>query len=189
LAEELYQKLTGAESVHLTDWPEAGHMSELVLGEMVEVRDYVNQTLAIRAANRLKVRQPLALLTVPKLGSFVDYAEILTDEVNVKAVEQGSSLELDITLTPGLRKEGQSREVIRSVQAARKKAGLQVDDRIILALYTDDTRLQEALEAHRETIAAETLANRLELTKDKSLGFTESVMVEGLVLQVSLAKA
>src|SRR5258706_4938206 len=31
LAEELYQKLTGGESVHLLDWPDGGHINELLL--------------------------------------------------------------------------------------------------------------------------------------------------------------
>jgi isoleucyl-tRNA synthetase len=188
LADELFQKLTGAESVHLTDWPQAGHRSELVLGEMAEVRDYVNQTLAIRAANKLKVRQPLALLTVPKLGSFVDYAEILTEEVNVKAVEQGSTLELDISVTPTLRQEGQVREIIRFIQAARKKAGLQVDDRISLYLYSSDKQLQKAIEAHQETIAAETLAANIQAAP-AGLEHSEDVVVDGLPLSIKLSKA
>jgi isoleucyl-tRNA synthetase len=41
LAEELYQKLTGGESVHLLNWPVAGRVNELVVGEMETVRDYV----------------------------------------------------------------------------------------------------------------------------------------------------
>ena len=187
LAEELYQRLTGAESVHLTDWPAAGHVSDLVLKEMAEVRDYVNQTLAIRAANRRKVRQPLALLTVPTLGSFVDYLEILTEEVNVKTVEQGSTLELDITITPALHREGLAREVIRLVQTARKKAGLQVDDRINLALKPEDADLRDAIEAFTDLIATETLANSL-VIDISTPAYEETVTVDSKQLQIALSK-
>jgi isoleucyl-tRNA synthetase len=187
LAEELYQKLTGGESVHLEDWPAAGHINELVLSEMSEVRDFVNQALALRAENRLKVRQPLALLSVPKLGSFVDYVDILKEEVNVKAVEQGSSLELDISLTPSLIREGQMREVIRLVQNARKKAGLNVDDRIALTLHSESPDLTEAISSHRETIIAETLATSLKIAHN-TYAYGEIAKVDGQELELSLEK-
>ncbi len=66
LAEELYHNLTGdEESVHLKDWLPAGRTNDLVAGEMETVRDYVNQGLSMRAKAGLKVRQPLASVTVP----------------------------------------------------------------------------------------------------------------------------
>jgi len=185
LADELYQKLTGGESVHLQDWLPAGHINELLLTEMAEVRDYVNQALSIRAENRLKIRQPLALLAVPRLGAFVDYADILKEEVNVKSVQQGSQLELDIKLTPDLMREGLMREVIRNVQSARKKAGLNVDDRIKLQLLTDDAELKKAITEHLETILAETLAQR---AAAEALSYHETVTVDARPLDISLEK-
>ena len=60
-----------------------------------------------------------------------DWAEeIIREEVNVKKVEHGEILALDKTLTEELKREGFVRELIRAVQATRKKAGLNVDDRI-----------------------------------------------------------
>jgi len=47
LAEELFRNLTGEESVHLTDWPEVGHVNELVVRDMETVREYVNQALSL----------------------------------------------------------------------------------------------------------------------------------------------
>lgn len=186
LSEELYQKLTGGESVHLVDWPKAGRVNELVVKDMETVRDYVNQGLSIRAKERLKVRQPLASVTVPSLGEFVNFEDILTEELNVKAVKQGKELALDLELTPELQREGMMREVVRHVQNARKQAGLNVDDRILLSLATADSELTEAIKEFADTITAETLAT--ELTGD-SYDYKAEVKVEGSPLTLSLQKA
>jgi len=187
LADELYQKLTGGESVHLQDWLPAGHVNELVVTDMEQVRDYVNQGLSLRAQNKLKVRQPLASVTVPRLGEFVNFTDILQDELNVKSVLVGDELALDLELTPELKREGLMREVVRHVQSARKAAGLNVDDHISLVLKTDDSDLRVAIDEHAKTIQSETLADHLAKTGEKSYEIT--VKVEGSELQVSLEKS
>ena len=78
------------------------------------------------------------------------------------------------------------REVVRHVQAARKAAGLQVDDRIALALHSADEELSRALEEHRETIMGETLAKELGNAIGKG---AQIVKVEGAQLSLSLRKA
>lgn len=185
LAEELYKKLTGGESVHLLDWPVAGHVNELVVGEMETVRDYVNQGLSIRAKERLKVRQPLANVTVPTLGQFVNFEDILTEELNVKSVKKGKELLLDLEVTPELKREGLMREVVRHVQNARKQAGLNVDDRIKLSLIANDDDLKKAIVEYEKTIAAETLAETL---TQAEYDYSADLKVEGMSLKVSLQK-
>lgn len=185
LAEELYQKLTGGESVHLLDWPTAGRINEPVVQDMETVRDYVNRALSLRAKERVKIRQPLASVTVPTLGEFVNFEDILTDELNVKKVVQGTELALDFAITPELRREGLAREVVRHVQAARKDAGLNVDDRIQLSLTTDNDELQKAITEHADTIANETLANDI---SESTYGYQTEVKVEDARLVVSLEK-
>lgn len=186
LAEELYQKLTGGESVHLLDWPVAGHVNQLVIDEMAELRGYVNEGLSLRAQSKMKVRQPLAAITVPRLGEFVDYVDILREELNVKNVVAGNTLSLDMNLTPELKREGLMREVVRHVQSARKAAGLHVDDRIMLMLTTTENELQEAINAHRDEIMAEVLATSL---ADGDYSYGTTVKVEAMELGVSLQKA
>lgn len=185
LADELYKKLTGGESVHLLDWPAAGHVNELVVGEMETVRDYVNQGLSIRAKERLKVRQPLASVSVPTLGQFVNFEDILTEELNVKTVKKGKELSLDLEVTPELKREGLMREVVRHVQNARKQAGLNVDDRIKLSLVTNDDDLKKAIVEYEKTIMAETLAETL---AQAEYDYSAELKVEGMPLKVSLQK-
>ena len=85
---------------------------------------------------------------------------MLTEELNVKEVMTGGEVAIDETITPELKREGMMREVIRHVQSARKSAGLNVDDRIVLSLDTDDEQLKLAIDEHSQTILDETLAEK-----------------------------
>ncbi|MGF3053886.1 isoleucine--tRNA ligase [Microbacterium sp. YY-03] len=69
----------------------------------------------------------------------------------------GGFVLLDTVTTPELEAEGIARDAIRVVQEARKNAGLEVSDRIVLALNVAPA-IAEALNTHAELIAAETLA-------------------------------
>ena len=193
LAEELYQKMTGAgvvnseipESVHLLDWPEAGLIDEAVLTQMAKTREIITAGLAERMKKteseaQIKVRQPLAKLVYAgeKLDDF--YEQIIMEEVNVKSVEHGEALVLDKTLTPELLEEGKIRELIRFVQAARKKAGLNVDDRIRLMVS------MEVPETYREMLMNEVLAE--ELVNEGNFAYDEIVKVQGENVAISLEK-
>ncbi len=128
---------------------------------MEAVREYVNQGLSIRSKEHQKVRQPLVSATVTSLGKFVDFEDILCEELNVKTIKVGSEFELDLVVTPELKSEGFAREIIRCIQSARKDAGLNIDDRIVLVLETKDNDLKSAIKAYKDIIMAETLATEL----------------------------
>ena len=198
MAEELHYNLTGdTESIHLKDWLPAGKVNESVMGDMDLVRDYVNQGLSLRSKANMKVRQPLAGVTLK--GDSLDnyYKEILLEELNVKSVTFNATLEthdaahavssdtvsLNIELTPELKREGLMREVVRHVQSARKNAGLNVDDRIVLNLETDDADLKKAIVEHSNTIESETLAAMGEVSENMV-----EVSVEGSKLAICLRK-
>jgi isoleucyl-tRNA synthetase len=76
--------------------------------------------------------------------------------------EGAHAVALDLAISEELREEGYAREIVHAVQNARKAAGLAVEDRIELAL-DGDLALLEAVEVHRDYLAAETLAVTLEL--------------------------
>lgn len=195
LSEELYQKLTGGESVHLVDWPEVGHINELILKHMAYVKWAVNEGLSLRAKEGIKVRQPLSAVHIEGAVELSDDLKtIIAEELNVKQVqlsvgsEDQATIQLSTKITAELKREGLMREIVRHVQSARKKAGLNVDDRIELSLSTDDKVTSEAIKEHQDTIKAETLATTLHDTK-KDLAYHEEVKVEGQMLEISLAKA
>ena len=68
----------------------------------------------------------------------------------------------NLTMTDELKAEGYARDAIREIQDTRKKAGLDVGDRIALTVFVPDNRLAE-LDAHRELIQKETLATTVSL--------------------------
>ena len=224
LAEELHHNLTGDnESIHLKDWLPAGAVNEQVLADMARTRELINAGISLRMKkdeqqDSIKIRQPLqqAWYAGEKLDDY--YQQIMADELNVKNIEHLSDLaehlaargdtevlskpeswvDIDKTITPELKREGLMREVIRHVQSARKKAGLQVDDRITLQLVVPEgqteadlttgadtaEQLRQAINEHAETIAHETLAHFGE-----AVDHEVKVAIEGQPLQITLQKA
>jgi isoleucyl-tRNA synthetase len=243
VAEEIYRGLTGARSVHLADWPDAEALpaDARLVAEMDRVRDAASAARTLREKQGVRVRQPLASMTIagPGAAALAPYAGLLADEVNVKEVRFAESIEawarvqlavnarvagprlgaamkgvlaaaregrfeprangavavagevleagewqlrlepkpgiaceplasseaivvLDLVLTDALVEEGIARDVVRSVQQARKEADLHVADRIRLALVVPDD-WRAAVERFRGWIAEQTLARSVDL--------------------------
>ncbi|MDB5185733.1 MAG: ileS [Candidatus Saccharibacteria bacterium] len=196
LAEELYQKLTGGESVHLLDWPEVGHVNELILTEMKDIRKGIELGLSARAAEGVKVRTPLSSVNIQLTVTVNDnrvqpYLDIIKEELNVKDAQFGPKAEsvsvtLNTVMTPELKREGMMRDAVRHIQHARKQAGLNVDDRIRLVLKAEDIELSKAISEHLDTIKSETLASHLRT--DGKAAYEVEVNVEGAKLTVGLEK-
>ncbi|SDC66779.1 Isoleucyl-tRNA synthetase [Sanguibacter gelidistatuariae] len=262
LSEEIWRGLTGGRSVHLTDWPvltadgaptEAGLVlaaDPALVASMDRTRSVVSLSLGLRKAHQLRVRQPLATLTVvvEDTAALEPYTALLQSELNVKSVALvplaegaaekfgisrrlnvnaraagprlgrgvqaaikaakvgdwhtdadgvvvvitpdgevplvegeyelvtvvgddasgaatvaaavlpgGGFVVLDLELTDTLIAEGYARDVVRDVQDARKAAGLNVGDRIVLSLDVPAQWIL-AVDEHRDLIARETLA-------------------------------
>jgi isoleucyl-tRNA synthetase len=126
--EAIWRGLTGGASVHLEDWPDVSDWPEEqeLAGAMDLVRSVCSMALGLRKAHQLRVRLPLASLTVahPAAGSLVPFTELIAEEVNVKAVElsaEPASLgRFELAVNPrvlGPRIGGQVQQVIRAVKA------------------------------------------------------------------------
>ena len=259
VGEEIWRGLTGGRSVHLEDWPDAASfpVDDTLVSAMDRVREIASAGLALRKARGLRVRLPLARLTIVsnETAGLAPFGDILSEELNVKAVEfetldtgsldqhgiarrltvnaralgprlgkqvqqviqaakagdwtvtddvvtvGGTRLEpgefdleleaadvasaiaflsgdgfviLDTSTTPELEAEGLARDVIRAIQDTRKAAGLEVSDRIQLAVTGSDAGDIDALTLFAETIAGETLAVAwvFELSADPALTAT-----------------
>lgn len=90
VSEEVWRGLTGGESVHLTDWPEAGLFPEDrgLVDTMDSVRDIASAGLALRKAHGLRVRLPLASLTIvtDRASELESFRDIVAEELNLKSV-------------------------------------------------------------------------------------------------------
>ncbi|MBD8102685.1 isoleucine--tRNA ligase [Plantibacter sp. CFBP 8775] len=90
ITEQIWTGLTGERSVHLTDWPEPEAFPEdaALVEAMDRVREVSGVTLALRKQAGLRVRLPLASLTVvtPDPASLAPFEAILREELNLKAV-------------------------------------------------------------------------------------------------------
>lgn len=89
--EVMWRGLTGERSVHLTDWPEADVLpkdADLVAA-MDQVREVCSVGSSLRKAKKLRVRLPLPKLTVAvdNPSALAPFADLIADELNVKAVE------------------------------------------------------------------------------------------------------
>ncbi len=94
ISDEIYKNLTKAESVHLSDWPEANRLElpdKLILERMSMIREVVELGHMIRKKEKLPVRQPLLAMFYSfslKNSDFdsLEYITLLKDELNVKDV-------------------------------------------------------------------------------------------------------
>ena len=155
-------------SVHLCTWPSVGVKDMDVIDKMGSVREIVSKALELRSAAGIKVRQPLAKVTIRggMLHGGDEYKKLIEDEVNVKEViakEKGEGIELDTKLTPELKEEGMYRDLLRSMQEFRKESGLSVADRPNIQIATT-TEGKAFIERNRKVLMQEAGLGGLSLT-------------------------
>lgn len=173
-AEQIYRDLSkgGEESVHLEDYPTADEKlikdTRGLIDEMALVRNISSIAHSLRSEAGHALRQKLATLVIKNTNNIdQELTEILRDEVNVNEVKFSGETDgfacgklgeieicLDTTLTDELKKEGVYREIMRALQDARKKAGLEVGEKTSLSYKVEDvmitTILKEKLEEIKE---------------------------------------
>lgn len=174
ITDEMYQNLTGEESVHLSDWPQIdktlrNHQLE---DEMEFARRIVEEAHSIRKESKIAVKQPLSVLIIEHVDRDVvlgeDICQIISAEVNVKKVvwknetvgqndphsgvlkTQGGKefvyhVELDTELTDELISEKEARDIIRSIQAERKNLGTSLDEKVDVELLSWPEKFEEEI--------------------------------------------
>ena len=188
-AEQIYKDINqsaneGLESVHLENYPEPNEKlikkNKDLLEGMSLVRDIASIAHSLRSETGHALRQKLATLVVKNAKSLKEeLAEILRDEVNVNAVHLDGPTEnftcgklgdieicLDTSLTDELKKEGVYREIMRALQDARKKAGLEVGEKVQLSYSVDDVMIATVLKEKLEEIKEAANFSSIDLTSE-----------------------
>ena len=197
MSDYLYRHLTTdmtgvPESVHLTDWPELGAFDQTVLDQMAALRQLVSDGLSQRAEAKIKTRQPLASAKVTLPFNVTDELnEMVREELNIKSLDVQSAktvmIEMNTEITQELQEEGAMRDIIRFVQSARKQAGLEISDRILLHLSSDDELMRNAIEHFGSQIAEEVLAVKI-VDSLESADFSTAQKIGGGEVSLQLQK-
>jgi isoleucyl-tRNA synthetase len=163
VSERMYQVLrheSMSESVHLLDWPGTIGVGDTALEErMALVKEAVELGLAVRASEKIKVRQPLATAFLQYNGELEsELLDILADELNVLSVKTGNleegypmkqgmrlSVALDIQMTDSLIQAGLARDLLRQIQQLRKQKGYAPGQMVILCVDPEQRFLVEPL--------------------------------------------
>ena len=175
------------ESVHLTDFPSVNKakIDDRLNSEVRLAMKITSLGRAARAKAGIKVRQPLAkaiiaLAQESEGDALQKFAADIKDEVNIKELEFVKDtlsedmpyhavandgkywVAIDIRLSPQLKAEGVSREIVRHIQTMRRAAGFDVADHIV-TYYQGKEDVARVLKDFGGYIKQETLS--LELTE------------------------
>ncbi len=154
---------------------------------------------ALRAQEKLKVRQPLAYVWVSNLEVPESMKGIILEELNVKewgkpntsfsptirnlVDEAGTAIAFETAMTDELKLEGLKREFVRQVNALRKKQGLTIQDTIKISYATESEILKSLFLSETESILRDTIAKKMEPGQG-----AETMSVNGEIVQISLKK-
>jgi isoleucyl-tRNA synthetase len=163
------KRIITEESVHLSDWPKADDkkIDKKLEEDMQEVLKIIEKGMAERDNLKIGLKWPLSKAKITCKEKLKDeMLEIIKRQLNVKKAEikKGGEIavELDTKMTPELEAEGYAREIIRRIQDARKKAGLQKQQKIDLLLLVDKN-MKTGLQKHREMLAERANARNFEI--------------------------
>jgi isoleucyl-tRNA synthetase len=198
VSETLWQKVSGfdfkdnSRSVHLEAWPTVGNIDEQVLVNMDITKKAVEVALAKRDEAGIKVRQPLPGLLIKNCSLANEYLELIKDEVNVKEAtcqfgEGDLLVELDAKISDELAAEGLKRELVRAINALRKKAGLSINDKVEVFVDNADDAFKAMVALYNSEITKETISTKLlvESLPENSL-IKEEVKLNNYLINIAL---
>jgi len=192
MAEDIYQKVKtekDVESVHLRDWPVCENYDADIISAMSVARKVVENSLALRAKAGIKVRQPLAQLTIKTDIKDQDLLSVIADEVNVKKVLVDRNLTeeavLDLILTPELMEEGKLRELTRAIQEVRKEMKFNPQDKASMEFSGNDD-VVSFVKKYGDELAKKTNLGSTPVLNVDTVG--QSIVAEDLTLTIRLVK-
>lgn len=155
LTEEIYQKLTGEESVHLADFPK---FDETLINEESEKRmDLVREVCSLgrnaREGVNIKVRQPIRTLILPASDEKIigDLQGIIEEELNIKEIKYEKDMNeyLEYVVKPNFKVVGKTLgprvKLLQDVLENLTKEGIEKikNDGLVISLGGDDYTITE----------------------------------------------
>ncbi len=198
-AESLYRSVSpkGKLSVHLEDWPKVNSkpktQNSKLLADMKTIRDSASAALAKRAELGIKVRQPLASLTVKSAKSKMEASllDILKDEINVKEIIFDPKLKedfvLDTEITPELKEEGMVRELVRMVQDLRQDGGFTPKDNVTLFIDSE-AGIKSIAERNKKLLMKEINASEIILKRSDKFDVEIDAKFDGDPIWIGIKK-
>jgi isoleucyl-tRNA synthetase len=199
IAEQIWQRITNYQfknedkSVHLEKWPISKPINKTVLSQMKLVRKIVEAGLEKRTKANIKIRQPLPYYSTDLVKEMPpEYIGIIKDELNIMELRFGIN-ELGIKITEELLKEGIKRELVRSINAMRKKAGLTIQDKIKVYWSIPETDLSKSVvknvftELNKE-LARDVLANKIREEYSQTVDLEKKIKINNETIWLGIKK-
>ncbi|QBQ42369.1 isoleucine--tRNA ligase [Sphingobacterium psychroaquaticum] len=157
------------------------------VGKDMKVVAAAIQSLTDEDINRLEQAGTLALSGTAYSITPEDVEIIAEDVAGWQVANLGKlTVALDVHISPELKKEGLSRELINRIQNLRKEKGFEVTDRIKV-IISQNADIQEAASDNLSYICSETLADSLEF-KDTLDKLADTIEIDGTELRVLIDK-
>ncbi|HIP74336.1 MAG TPA: isoleucine--tRNA ligase [Euryarchaeota archaeon] len=210
ISEKIYQDVVrpfgGPESVHLLDYPaprEYLRREELEEG-FEKVMSAAEAVLAARHEAGIRLRWPVREVVVVTedtqpfrlfRDAFLRYVNA-KDVVFAESVPEGfiakefpdGTVGIPSKLDEELYREALAREVLRRIQAVRKKMGLVEKDRVIVELWGDE-EVREAVSAHEHLISSRAGVEGIVFSDEQRLeGETLEDSIEGSYVRITVRK-
>ncbi|MAG47765.1 isoleucine--tRNA ligase [archaeon] len=166
LTEEIYQDFNKTKkSVHLDVWPKQEKTNPSLEKNVENIRKVIPEILSQREKEQISVRWPLKEITVttkdPEIIRAVkSLKSLILQQTNIKSIKTkldkkvDLQVVLDTRLTKELEVEGFTREIIRRIQALRKKAELKKENSIELFINTEQKLDEETI---KKTVGAKVI--------------------------------
>ncbi len=188
ITEHIWQELKKSgivkeESIHLTSWPKNDKKKiDKSLEEEIEIAlKVIEKGLALRDKAQIGLKWPLPFASISYYKPITKrVGEIIKSQLNIKELEimTGSreeiTVELETKMTPELKAEGYARNIIRNIQAFRKKLGLKPVNKISSVIICSE-KLKKMLEKHKKFVADKTNSEELKIVTSNKEKFKNKI--------------
>lgn len=158
---DLRSRIKIFESIHLQNFSQPlklANQERILLAEMEKIRQIVSDAHRQRKEKNIKLRQPLASLSL-KTKFSDELNEILKDEINVLEIrvdpQQTEDIIFDFNITPELKELGIYNDFVRFIQDLRQDAGLTPKETVVLDIKMPD-RLKQILSKKMNILTRQT---------------------------------